>query len=224
VKCAVISANFGGFDPVFPHPPQSTQADFFLFSDKPIPDADAKGWKNLVVPFPRGELSNRMRAKYFKLQHHRIPELKDYGMFIWVDAAIEMTSKDYVIKMLQPAKEGLNCFIHPDRKCIYAEAETLQKHFPKKIEGERLAEQIAEYRRIGHPENFGLCVMTHFVHIPTAESKRVFDEWWMETIKWTARDQVSFPIICTRFKYSPWLIPGNPYNPNLLKWHSHHNV
>lgn len=220
MKCAVISANYGNFDPVRAAVRQSVETDFILFSDSDV-NVAGTGWKNYVLPYPRAELCPRMRAKYVKLQHHRIPELKQYNVIIWADAALEITSDQYVTKMTQDSKPGLNVFGHPDRNCIYEEYATLIRFFKHKIEGERLTDQVQSYIQEGHPAKFGLVALTHFTHIPTPESTRLLDEWWLENVKWTYRDQISFPVVCRRLAYCPAKISGYPYDLNLVNWHSH---
>lgn len=220
MKIAVISANYGGFDPLRNAAQQSVETDFYMFSDKPIVTVGTQ-WKNIVLSYPRNDLCARMRAKYVKLQHHRIPELRQYSTFVWVDAAIEITSANYVQEMTQ-RQLGLNVFRHPHRSCIYDEYTTLVNSFPHKIAGEKLTEQINEYRNLGHPRGYGLYALTHFTHNVTAESKRLLDEWWLETIRWTYRDQISFPVVCSRLNYTPKVISWmNPYSRDYVKWHSH---
>ena len=100
---------------------------------------------------PRKELHPRMKAKYFKCNSHKL----DCGVSIWIDGSAVIRTPDFVQWCLDQLGDGDIALIkHPDRDCIYDEANFCQ--FMPKYQGVPVIEQVEEYKKRGCPAHNGL--------------------------------------------------------------------
>jgi hypothetical protein len=69
---ALVTANFGGIDEVKALPDHE-ETDAFYYTDQSVSPEVARTWTRIINPnYPRYDLNPRLRAKYFKLQIHRL--------------------------------------------------------------------------------------------------------------------------------------------------------
>jgi hypothetical protein len=158
----------------------------------------------------RPALSDRMRAKYFKVQSHRVfpggrPawnearrwRLRPYDYLIWIDGSIRIISPDFAGRLIGEIEHSMAMVVHPDRDCICDEAtETIAwgKYPPGPI-----TEQVEAYRREGYPAHNGLIaggVIARKTRAPHAA--RINEAWWAEQQRWTDQDQLSLPVVLWR--------------------------
>lgn len=139
-------------------------------------------------------------ARYMKI----FPDifLKEYEVSIWVDGKFQIKGdlKEY-IKLYEKNKSIL-CFPHPERTCIYDEAEMCKK--VKRGVPEDIDRQIFRYRKEDYPINNGLyetgCIVrSHF----DSTVQKMMRAWWEEIEKYCYRDQISFPYVLWKHKYLP---------------------
>ena len=77
---------------------------------------------------------------------------------------------------------GFSMFIHPDRNCIYDEAE-LCHDFPKYREFP-LLEQVDHYRKEGYPKQNGLMAAGIIVRDMNRKKLTTINkEWWHENLR-----------------------------------------
>lgn len=119
-KVAVITAIFSSYEATAKwYARQSIPTDFFVFTDRV--DLPAPGWvivttpyhvygfedevKNATLRSQRNALHRHPHpfniAKFYKMQFHRIPLLKDYDIVIWVDGTVSITDMHMSRKILQ---------------------------------------------------------------------------------------------------------------------------
>jgi len=188
-KVAVISAVFGGMDSPKRMPEQTIPFDFFYFNDASI--------------FPRKEFSPRLRAKFFKLQSHRIREIAKYDIVIWIDGSFEITSNEFVSWVLSHLKKSsISVLKHPERSCIYEECKFVadlmgigNTYLKSRYASEPIREQVNEYKKEGYPQNNGLYSCGLFARKQDEKTNHIFDDWWAENCKWSIQDQLSFPYV-----------------------------
>jgi hypothetical protein len=77
-EIALVTANFGGIDDIKTLP-QHDGIDAFYYTDAATrSQADQTAiasWTRVLVPnYPRHDFGSRLRAKYFKLQVHRLDD------------------------------------------------------------------------------------------------------------------------------------------------------
>jgi GT2 family glycosyltransferase len=226
-RIAVYTTIFSQYNYLLPVPAQSEKADFFCICDT-IPEhgtatgspGEGEQWKIIKTDFPTKDLPARLRAKFFKLFPWQIKEIDDYDIAIFIDGSIEITSPDFIRFCRESLGDStMALYKHPDRDCVFEEAATstpLAKYRDQNIFG-----QMAEYR-MHLPINGGLyaCgVMVRRIH--SVQIREMMGAWWLEIIKWTTQDQLSFPLICKMFKYRPYTFPGNQYKNAFFRVHWH---
>jgi len=234
MKAIIYTAIFGGYDEPKKHSPQDMSCDFLLFTDKNLRQRIGD-WRVIRVATD-ANMHPRMQAKYFKLMSHEIfprgrlslryvwhhPELwlsRRYDVCIWLDGGLMIKSPRFVHDMVR-ALDGAEwaLFNHPDRDCIYEEAEvslTMRKYQSLPIN-----QQVASYRE-SVPPHGGLyaCGIIVRAEPSSSEMQRLNRAWWDENVKWTYQDQLSLPFIMSRFpSCRPAIIDGNLWRND---WFTH---
>lgn len=141
-----------------------------------------------------------MEAKRYKVLGHLF--YPDHDILVWSDANISLNiSIDDAIKKYL-GDNDLMVFPHPKRNCLYKEIEVIRK--TQRLQNPYLQQQInrqeKQYRKQGHPSNFGLWECNFIIRRNTKYVNAIFDAWWAEICRWQWRDQVSFPIAVNKFR------------------------
>jgi hypothetical protein len=150
---------------------------------------------------------NMMSAKYYKAKPHDIDILQAYDFYIWVDGSITLRP-NFLVNMIRHINAGhdLINFKHSARDNIRDEAAhsiEMNKYSTQDIMG-----QYDAYIEEGFPDNIGLFECTIMGKKNSPEINYIFDTWWMENLKHTYQDQISYP-------YALWK-NGN-YNQYIIK-------
>lgn len=149
-KIAVITANFGGIDKPKEIPEQDIEFDRYYFTEE-------------NSPYDFNGLDNRLKAKYFKWQMHRLELEKAYDAFIWVDGNIQIKKNNVIGTLVNGLDFGdISISSHPSRNCIYEEAKFIMEGvnsgnaYLKTRYNQSIQNEVDYYRSMGHPENSGL--------------------------------------------------------------------
>lgn len=191
-KYVIYTCVTNGYSEVMPVPPALRNTfDFILFSDE---QCLIDGWTWLS--FKAFHADPRRSAKFSKILPHTL--LSAYESSIWVDGNFQLRPalNDLFLTFLD-AEEVLLLFRHRRRNCIYSEAlECLRwgKDAPTVIN-----DQMLEYKRLGHPEGWGL-FMGGFLMRKHNSRKcvKVMQDWWHEIEAHSVRDQLSLPVVLRR--------------------------
>lgn len=142
-----------------------------------------------------------MNAKIHKILTHKY---SDTPYLMWIDGNVKL-KKDpkELIKLL--GDNDFAFFKHPGRNNPYDEAETCVQLGKGNIQD--LAEQIKTYAGKEFPMESRLCEMTVFIRKNNKHANEVFEAWWAEVCRFSARDQVAFPVVFEKEKWST--IPGS---------------
>jgi hypothetical protein len=191
-KYVIYTCVTNGYSEVMPAPQSLRDTfDFILFSD--IPCA-VDGWSQLSFePF---QTDPRRNAKFCKILPHEV--LSAYESSIWVDGNFRVLSAlDDLFQTFLKADEVLMLFHHRRRNCIYEEAkECLRwgKDLPDVIN-----DQMLEYKRLGHPEGWGLFMGGFLIRKHNSSiCMKVMQDWWQEVDAHSVRDQLSLPVVLRR--------------------------
>ncbi|KAJ7515409.1 hypothetical protein O6H91_22G012500 [Diphasiastrum complanatum] len=160
-------------------------------------------WRIVVVhnlPFP----DQRRNGKIPKMLGHRLFPKARYS--IWVDSKYQFRRDPMAVleALLWREKSTLAISEHGARKCVYKEGEAVVKKH--KALPEEVALQLDQYRGEGFAEN-----AIYDGHKALAEASVIVREhnpltnlfmclWFNEVVRFTARDQLSFPYVLCRFK------------------------
>lgn len=198
MKVTVVSSIYGAYDYVKKPLEQSVECDYVLVTDQDPGDC---GWR--VVVEPRPQCSPRLAAKVAKC----LPWLyaPDADVTIWIDGSATIIHPDFVAMCLDALGDAdMAQWVHPERDCIYTEADVSIDY--GKYHDQNIANQVAAYRAQGYPAHAGLwatgCIVRHRA---SAEAREMSEEWLREQMRWTIQDQLSEPVLLSRFE--PEIVP-----------------
>lgn len=194
----VATACYGAYDVLRAQAAQDVEADWVCFTDD-AHLAPPPPWRALYVPSTCEH--PRMAAKPYKMSPWGF-----WRHYLWVDANTEVTHRSFVRQALAARRNGLALFRHPQRRCIYDEAEACEP-MPK-YRGQPVAEQVAHYRAEGHPARAGLYA-GGTIAWDWAEpgAVAVGRAWLAEIERWSYQDQLSLPVVLRRLGVRPGVFP-----------------
>lgn len=198
---AIITATFGGSDPLRDQTPQDVPVDWIAVTDDPAMRSDF--WA-VQVEHGRGA-HPCMAAKRFKMLPH-----VGHRFAIWIDANMEVTSPTFAREALESVRDGIAVWQHPRRDCVYAEAEASvgAESQGGKYATQPILEQAASYRAAGYPEHAGLYACGTVVWDRDDPRARPLGfEWLGECERWTFQDQISLPVVAARMGVRPGVFP-----------------
>lgn len=160
-----------------------------------------------------------MRAKFFKIQPHRIHH--DYDTFIWIDGNVQIKSERFVSELLE-GLDGNQIAIarHPLRNCIYDEAafisdsiKTGSVYLKARYDSKATIQNTEVYRASGHPPGWGLFWCGLFARRADTATNNFFDEWWAHCLSWPRSiDQIPFAVLARRMEVKMGIMDwGNFY-------------
>ncbi len=191
LKIAVITANIGGFDSQKSFPKQNIECDYFAFTENNL-------------PFPMTSLNPRMKAKYFKLQAHKL--FPDHNAFIWLDSSFQIKSNHFAAYMIEQLNNyGIAVTKHPERHCIYQEAAFVDQglkrgatYFTNRYLSSKINEEAKRYGVEEYPKNNGLYACGLFSRRNNPSTNKFFDAWWDRCLQYSVFDQLSFPVLAKK--------------------------
>jgi hypothetical protein len=212
MRIALITAVYGGYDPIRPLPLVHGFDDAICITD--ASSHIGNGWRVMVDP--RNE-HPRLAAKRPKM----MPWLfTDCDAAVWLDASFQVVSEE-----LRPWVEAHltgNDFVvwqHPEGRFDIRDEVDVSLCLPK-YEGSRLREQLQSYVDEGMPQHWGLfaCGMIGWVFTDTTMA--FGERWYEENVRWSVQDQVSLPFLLWDSGMSFGLWQANEYdNPYVrLRW------
>lgn len=143
-------------------------------------------WEIQIIPSER--LHHKIHRE-IKINPHKF--LPRHELSIWMDGNITPKMDVYDFAAFMEGKEhGLWIMKHPERDCIYDEAEAcirLQKDSEKVIRA-----QMREYESFGTPRHIGLVGSGVIIRENDSENMKFNERWWMEVKNHSVRDQLSF--------------------------------
>jgi hypothetical protein len=221
---SVVTGIFGDYDSLKEQPPQQgIDVEFICVTDNPHLQSTPT-WQ--VVLQPRSDLTHpRLAAK--------VPKVNPWAWasggaerVIWMDGSFLLRDETSLVRLIgatplsEDDYEAVYQFKHPARDCIFTEAEfsaTLPKYYTQPIEAQAL-----HYRKLGHPERWGLWA-TGFIVYPEWGPRReiIGQQWLAEQVRWTNQDQVSQPSVWYDNDDRPREIPGHLLVNDFVTLHPH---
>lgn len=202
-RVAVISSVFGAYDQIAAPAPQTIEADWVLVADRPPVIDTAHPWPWQVVTEPRPGVHPRLAAKVAKC---RPDWYADADVYVWIDASFQIASPDFLAWCLRKLDGApLAQIPHPVRRCISEEA--LASAGMAKYTGLPLLEQVAHYRKDGHPADWGLWA-TGLIVYRRETCARLGDPWLAEQLRWSYQDQLSEPPLLRHLDLRPAALDG----------------
>lgn len=218
MSVTVLTSVYGSHDQLPPAPEQTVGAKWLYVTDS---DEDVPGWERIHEPRPH--MHPRMAAKVAKCLPWQYAET---DTVVWMDGSCRLLRRD-VLELVLRVTEGhpLSQIRHPWRDCCFDEAEASQP-IPKYQPYPILA-QAEHYRRLGHPEHWGLWATGFMVwrtdgSWSTREKLVEFGEDWLcEQARWSYQDQIS-EAVCARWHgLKPHYLPITLHGSGVLEWAPH---
>lgn len=193
MRVALVSAIFGGIDQPKSVPPQSVSHDLHQFTEH-------------NSPFPLPDLDDRMRAKYFKLQTHRV--LPDYDAYVWIDGSVQIESPEFLASILRMMPiRGITLNPHPLRSGIVEEADYIlgeleqgSPYFEHRYQPDIIKAEVEFCLKEGYQDDLGLFECGVFARPNTGLLNDFFDDWWRHCLTWCCFDQNAFPYLAWKHK------------------------
>ena len=231
----IYTAIYGDYDDLKEQPRQTLDCDFLCFTDNS--SVQARGWEVAYRP-GAPEMHPRMQAKYYKLMNHKIfapprrwwpfnggTGRRRYDFTIWIDGSVRLKSESFVEEMIGfLGKYGMAMFVHPERDCIYAEAQVCLHPDFLKYRGLPIREQVESYKFEGYPEHNGLMAAGLILRdMRRRELHQINEDWWQENLRWTYQDQLSLPYVLWKNSYGYDPINLNLWGNHLFDLTAHHS-
>jgi hypothetical protein len=161
--------------------------DFVCFTDDP--ELRSEFWSMRLVP--QRDLDPARMAKRIKALPHRFLPEYEWSLYIDNTVRLKVPPAQLFDELLAPSASPFVCFRHPERDCVYQEAEeVIALAFD---DPQRVREQMRAYRELGYPAHNGLAKSTFLLrrHCDPKLSP-VMQRWHEEVLRHSARDQLSF--------------------------------
>jgi len=170
--------------------------DYICLTDGHLTQSTNSIWTTVKVPESMDITCPKRRACYLSMQFYRYIDLK-YDSYILLDGSYKITSRFPSIQI----DRGFDMIVgkHPDRDCIYREAEEIIRL--KKDEKLAVKEHIKILENMGYPKKNGLCE-TGVIVINNITKAIPFLDFWYSTYTSlpSKRDQLSFNYCLDEFK------------------------
>ena len=207
-KIIVYTANFGDKDSIKPVGRKEKGVDYICFTDNPR--GTPKSWESIqTCSFSD---SPRRTARWLKANPHILFPEHEYS--IWVDGRVSLKkSVKSLLKLLKPKngqEKELAVSKHPDRDCIYDEADVC-KEFGLEKEN-NINYLINEIRLKGYPEHNGLSETAILVRKNTNKIRAFNINWSNIVVQTCIRDQLSFNYLLWALKIDYENIPTSYFN------------
>jgi hypothetical protein len=134
--------------------------------------------------------STRESRRLKILPHIFLPEF-DESLYIDNSVILKMAPNAIFETYLQSDAPNFVCFRHPERDCIYEEAEEIIR---RDIDLEvKVREQMDHYRAHGYPAHAGLIASTFILRRhQEIDVKATCELWFSHVLRYSKRDQLSF--------------------------------
>lgn len=209
-RCAILSANFGNYDPEVPWVQQNRMLLVREARKGRIP-------KNIEIEeeidftiercndenFPGRELALTHRLKPALIKMFGWEFFPNYNYYVWVDASKTLTSPEFGSWMIQQLGDAdFAVFKHPERKTIQEEYEFVRrkldegnKYLLERYAGEQLDEQWKIIHRDRSYYDDALYASTGFIYRPKVDVKAMFRDWWFHKSRYLLHDQLALPYV-----------------------------
>jgi hypothetical protein len=212
-KAVVYTAIFGNYDDL-KEAPKIRGCDFLCFTDNV--DLKSNTWK---IIRRKNVFDNAvLDAKLYKILFYKF--VGEYEMSLWIDGSMQLKAIDmgYLAEKYL-AKNNLAVFKHPERNCVYQEADIcvdLQKDKEAVIR-----KQMDKYKKDNYPCDNGLISGGFILRKNEIDVKNFCDKWWEEVNSFSKRDQLSFNYLAWKYNFNYNIIDDIIWENDLVKVYNH---
>jgi len=170
--------------------------------------------RQVISDFPQeiAHLSNRRKSRYYKINSHLVTEEDT----VYLDACLRLKKKT-----VPHINSDIAVFHHPNRNCLYKEAELCKKL--KLGNPGQIDEQVKRYQQDGFPKDLGLGENCYIIRKNNDKVREFNELWWQEYLKGSERDQLSFMYCVWKTGISLEFLECNPRSNSLYNNWGNHN-
>lgn len=205
----------GNYDDLKDYSFKNSDWDYVCFTDnKDILNNKKSMWK--IKPLAFGDLDDVRNQRWHKLHPHIL--FPEYKKSIWLDANVDITSKEMFDDIDMAGKEGaaMSIAVHPDRDCIYKEAQACIDL--GKDNEQTIRRQVQILKEKSFPQKNGL-FETNIVYREHNNKKviKIMNDWWWWIENYSRRDQLSLNYVLWKndFRVRPLSRKGIKITPNV---------
>lgn len=236
-KAAVVSASFGGIDLIPQLPNHPSFYAVFYTDQETIERSDRAAiasWDRVLTPdYPRQDLHPRLRAKYFKIQIHKLEEVFDFSFLVWSDAGVHIVDQGFIARVVERLSSSapyrrLAVFPHPFRSSIQLEYDYVMaeishgnQYLVARYAKENLTGQMNYYRKSGWDMSGRLLLGGFWIVERNSYMCAFLDEWWDHNLRFSIQDQLSLPVVLKKNFIEPYIFEANLYNNPAIKVGNH---
>ncbi len=243
-RVAYITSIMGTYERTCkPFVPQTVASDFICFTNNP--NLTPNAWTIDTTPYheqypnhqDHGNHRNSLKAnkhtfniaKYYKQSFKNIPRMKEYDVVVWLDGTLEITYPRLTEYILQKFESSLHliAFAHEYRPDGSLKGEVAASHFERYTSTrwngqdqpyQDVDAQFKDYLDNGFQDGNGVWI-TCFIPMDMRkpETRQFLDAWYLETLRHTTQDQISFPYVLQKAGVRIHTLPddeikGKPHN------------
>lgn len=234
---ALVTANFGGIDSIRPFPAQHGIDAIYYTEANAMSATDAAivgSWTRVVLPdYPRYDFGPRLRARYFKHQIHRLPEVEACRWLAWADGNVQFKDPSFLLNFAKtlatlPPHQRLALIPHPHRATIRQEYEFISEgiaagneYLRLRYAQEKMAEQMNFFARCSWNLDTPLWCGTVWLIENNELIRRCWDAWWDQNLRYGMMDQLSLPVLLDAFGLQAQSLGLDLTHNPFFQWGSH---
>jgi hypothetical protein len=191
-------------------------------------------------------------SKYYKQSFTKIPILEKYDIIVWLDGTIEIIydkTSEYILNNIHKEKiigwnhEFRYGYLNNEVKASIESFRYSSTYWNEQNQPyQNVSEQYNFYLRDGYNDLFFKNLNSHSPHMGVwitcfvaflkndIKVKEFLNLWYLQTLKYTTQDQVSFSYVCQKTNLVPFTLPNNEisgkyphYNTMFYIKHNHGN-
>lgn len=208
IKKVVYGCITGGYDNIPTHKYIAPDWDYVLFTDDKELVKQGRFAHWTIKPLAFDKLSNVKNARWHKVNAHKL--FPEYDYSLWLDSNIIINDAGLFNLANDLIKQKILVAVpnHPERVCIYDEAEIIKEY---RIDTPRIVDKEMQIlRHDKYPKNNGLSE-TGILLRRHNDMKSTLDLWWSMIEKYSKRDQLSFNYALWKTNIERTPIYSGPY-------------
>lgn len=191
IKKVIYTCITGEYDDACAHVYVDDTWDYVMFTDNPYLLSMPQYMHWGIRPLQYNKLTNVKNARWHKINANKL--FPEYDISLWIDGNIVIMKPEFFKRINRMIERGTAIAIppHPERTCIYDEAEKIKE---LKIDNKNTVNQEMRILHLTrYPRNNGLnetCIMLRRHN--DNRIKRLQRKWWRMVDKYSKRDQLSY--------------------------------
>jgi len=211
----IYTAFTGNDDRLLPPAVVDPDIDYIACADAPA-ESLPPPWQHR--PIAVKARNPRVAARWYKVLPHR--HLPEYEPSFWLDANYEIAGSFSVLFDELAGSALLATRAHPERDCLYDEAEIVKS---ERLDHPEIVDiQMAYYRRLGYPARNGL-VETNALFRAHRNDRvgAAMEDWWQQIEIFSQRDQLSADFVMWKHELQWAPLPWRERSSAWLRYHTH---